>query len=287
MNRILQFIDSNYSYMITGITIVLCALVLAFILTYMYGAIRSAYQRAKLQLVSAMQHNKGHSVFSYNYQAQRLNKLGVTYYTHGKVTPLVYLTYKIAALTAGFIIGMMFNFPLGIVLAFIGYIIPDKLIEQRNKDDNKKMLSSVMNIYDIMLLQINSGEYITHVLIEAYRVTTHPRLKAALMELTGDIASTNNLVLSMEMFDSKFDNDNIHNLVVLVRQLSDTGSVAGLLSDIKKRLDKLQESYNSSERTRINRLIAVSTAVIAFAAVAVLGYAFVLGIADSAKLLTR
>lgn len=62
---------------------------------------------------------------------------------------------------------------------------------------------------------------------------THPRLKAALMDLTGDIASTNNLVLSMEMFDSKFDNDNIHNLVVLVRQLSDTGSVAGLLSDIK------------------------------------------------------
>ena len=91
----------------------------------------------------------------------------------------------------------------------------------------------------------------------------------------------------MFVFDSKFDNDNIHNLVVLVRQLSDTGSVAGLLSDIKKRLDKLQESYNSSERTRINRLIAVSTAVIAFAAIAVLGYAFVLGIADSAKLLTR
>lgn len=287
MSEILRFIDNNYLYMVTGITIVLCVLVFLFIQRYMYGAIRSTYQRAKLQLVNAMQHNKSHSALSYNYQAQRLNKLGVTYYTRGKVTPLVYLTYKIAALTAGFIIGMMFNFPLGIVLAFIGYIIPDKLIEQRNKDDNKKMLSSVMNIYDIMLLQINSGEYITHVLIDAYRVTTHPRLKAALMELTGDIASTNNLVLSMEMFDSKFDNDNIHNLVVLVRQLSDTGSVAGLLSDIKKRLDKLQESYNSSERTRINRLIAVSTAVIAFAAIAVLGYAFVLGIADSAKLLTR
>ena len=281
MSEILRFIDNNYLYMVTGITIVLCVLVFVFIQRYMYGAIRSTYQRAKLQLVNAMLHNKSHSALSYNYQAQRLNKLGVTYYTRGKVTPLVYLTYKIAALTAGFIIGMMFNFPLGIVL------IPDKLIEQRNKDDNKKMLSSVMNIYDIMLLQINSGEYITHVLIDAYRVTTHPRLKAALMDLTGDIASTNNLVLSMEMFDSKFDNDNIHNLVVLVRQLSDTGSVAGLLSDIKKRLDKLQESYNSSERTRINRLIAVSTAVIAFAAIAVLGYAFVLGIADSAKLLTR
>ena len=246
MSEILRFIDNNYLYMVTGITIVLCVLVFVFIQRYMYGAIRSTYQRAKLQLVNAMQHNKSHSALSYNYQAQRLNKLGVTYYTRGKVTPLVYLTYKIAALTAGFIIGMMFNFPLGIVLAFTGYIIPDKLIEQRNKDDNKKMLSSVMNIYDIMLLQINSGEYITHVLIDAYRVTTHPRLKAALMDLTGDIASTNNLVLSMEMFDSKFDNDNIHNLVVLVRQLSDTGSVAGLLSDIKKRLDKLQESYNLS-----------------------------------------
>ena len=72
----------------------------------------------KLQLVNAMQHNKSHSALSYNYQAQRLNKLGVTYYTRGKVTPLVYLTYKIAALTAGFIIGMMFNFPLGISISF-------------------------------------------------------------------------------------------------------------------------------------------------------------------------
>ena len=89
----------------------------------------------------------------------------------------------------------------------------------------------------------------------------------------------------MEMFDGKFDNENIHNLVVLVKQLTETGSVAGLLGDIKKRLEKLQESYNSNERTRINRLIAACTAAIAVAGLAVLGYAFAVGIADSAKLL--
>lgn len=89
----------------------------------------------------------------------------------------------------------------------------------------------------------------------------------------------------MQMLDNKFDDENIHNLVVLVRQLTETGSVSGLLSDIKKRLANLQESYNSSEQTRINRLIAVSVAAIAAAALGVLLYAFSMGIADSAKLL--
>ena len=190
-----------------------------------------------------------------------------------------------SALAAGFAVGMMFNPLIGVIFAFLGYIIPDKVIEQRNREDNQKMLGSIMNIYDVMLLQINSGEYITQVLVYAYRVSTHPRLKMALMELTGDIVSTNDTVLSMEMFDGKFDNENIHNLVVLVKQLTETGSVAGLLGDIKKRLEKLQESYNSNERTRINRLIAACTAAIAVAGLAVLGYAFAVGIADSAKLL--
>ena len=55
MSEILRFIDNNYLYMVTGITIVLCVLVFVFIQRYMYGAIRSTYQRAKLQLVNAMQ----------------------------------------------------------------------------------------------------------------------------------------------------------------------------------------------------------------------------------------
>ena len=158
MNSFYQFIHGNYGYLINGIVIVFCVLVFAFINMYMYGAVRSAYQRARLQLINAMQRNSGHNVFSYNYQAQRLNRLGVTYYSHGRVTPTVYLSYKIAALAAGFAVGMMFNPLIGVIFAFLGYIIPDKVIEQRNREDNQKMLGSIMNIYDVMLLQINSGE---------------------------------------------------------------------------------------------------------------------------------
>lgn len=286
MNSVYTFVDKYFDYIINGIIILCCILVSAFIILYMYGAIGNAYKRARLQLINAMQRNTGRNVFSYNYQARRLNKLGVNYYSHGRVTPVVYLLYKIGALMAGFTVGMMLNPLAGLFFAGIGYFVPDKAIEYRNREDNRKMLGSIMNIYDVILLQINSGEYITQVLIDAYRVSSHPRLKTALMELTGDIVSTNDMVLSMEMFDDKFDNENIHNLVVLVKQLSETGSVAGLLSDIKKRLAKLQESYNSSERTRINRLIAVCTAAIAGAGLAVLAYAFVVGIADSVKLLS-
>lgn len=285
MQRVGAFMQDYYKYIMHGVIVLLCILVGAFIVVYMYGAVKNAYIRAHEQLINAMKNNSGRNVFSYNYQMQRLNRLGVTYYSHGRVTPTVYLTYKILALIAGFSAGMLFDPFAGIILGVLGYIVPDRLIEARNTEDNEKMLGSIMNIYDIILLQINSGEYITQVLIDAYRVSTHPRLKTALMELTGDIVSTNDLVLSMQMFDDKFENENIHNLSVLVKQLSETGSVSGLLSDIKKRLNKLQESYNDSERTRVNRLIAVCTAAIAAAVIAVLGYAFIIGISDSVNLL--
>lgn len=121
-------------------------------------------------------------------------------------------------------------------------------------------------------------------LLASNRMTTIHMRKHPKHKKTMDVLIQEGL-LTAEMA-SKFDNENIHNLVVLVKQLSETGSVAGLLSDIKKRLAKLQESYNSSERTRINRLIAVCTAAIACAGLAVLGYAFIIGIAASAKLLS-
>lgn len=277
------FIQNYYDYIMQGVIILLCLLAAAFIMVYMYGAVKDAYKRAHEQLVNAMKRSTGKNIFSYNYQAKRLNNLGVTYYSHGRITPVVYLIYKILILVTGLAAVIMSDPLMGIILAVSGYLLPDMFMELRNKEDNEKMLGSIMDIYDVMLLQINAGGYITQVLVDAYRVTTHPRLKAALMELTGDILTTNDLVLSMQVFEDKFDNENIHNLTVLVRQLSETGSASGLLSDIKKRLNILQESYNSSERTRVNRLIAVCTAAIAFAAIAVLGYAFLTGIADSAK----
>ena len=277
------FIQNYYDYIMQGVIILLCLLAAAFIMVYMYGAVKDAYKRAHEQLVNAMKRSTGKNIFSYNYQAKRLNTLGVTYYSHGRITPVVYLIYKILILVTGLAAAIMSDPLMGIILAVSGYLLPDMFMELRNKEDNEKMLGSIMDIYDVMLLQINAGGYITQVLVDAYRVTTHPRLKAALMELTGDILTTNDLVLSMQVFEDKFDNENIHNLTVLVRQLSETGSASGLLSDIKKRLNILQESYNSSERTRVNRLIAVCTAAIAFAAIAVLGYAFLTGIADSAK----
>ena len=51
MNSFYQFIHGNYGYLINGIVIVFCVLVFAFINMYMYGAVRSAYQRARLQLL--------------------------------------------------------------------------------------------------------------------------------------------------------------------------------------------------------------------------------------------
>ena len=141
-----------------------------------------------------------------------------------------------------------------LVIMLATYFLPDFMCKKRNNRDNRDMLASLMDVYDVILLQVNSGEYITRVLVDAYMVARHPRLKAALVELTGDIVSTNDLKTSIGIFGRKFKNDNINNLVMLVTQLADTGITAAMMNDIKNYLAVLQDSYNKNKQDKIERV---------------------------------
>ena len=180
----------------------------------------------------------------------------------------------------------MFNPILAAVCAPAAFFYPDIRAIVRNRQDNMRMLGSIMDVYDVVYLQTNAGEYITRTLIDAYRVASHPRLKAALITLTGDIISTNDVVTSMEAFGKKFENENIDNLVVIVKQIMRNGVSDAMLSDIRQYLTTLMSSYNRYEQERTKRMGDICMFAVFFCMMAILVYASVAGLLESAKLFT-
>ena len=215
---------------------------------------------------------------------KRLDALGITYYSRGKITPRIYIAGKLICAAAGVAIGWMFNPILAAVCAPAAFFYPDIRAIVRNRQDNMRMLGSIMDVYDVVYLQTNAGEYITRTLIDAYRVASHPRLKAALITLTGDIISTNDVVTSVEAFGKKFENENIDNLVVIVKQIMRNGVSDAMLSDIRQYLTTLMLSYNRYEQERTKRMGDICMFAVFFCMMAILVYASVAGLLESAKL---
>ena len=232
---------------------------LLFAALYMFAvrAITDRYARVKeemsCRLYRAMKKSK-YNLFSYEYYQERLDAWGVTYYTKGRLTPLGYISGKLLGAVMGFTAGLMFHPVIGVCLAAAVYYLPDRLADSRNRRDNEAMLGSIKAVYDVIYLQTSAGEYITAALVDAYRAVIHPRLKAALIELTGDIIASNELAVSMEVFGRKFNNESIYNLVVIVKQLVESGISDAMLRDIKKQLVVLEESCNRHEQERTERL---------------------------------
>lgn len=226
----------------------------------------------------------GRRLFSYETVKKKLDALGVTYYSKGKTTPKVYVTMKAVYAVTGFAAGLLLSPAAAVIIAAAAFFYPDMRAELVNRKDNIRMLGSIMDVYDVVYLQTNAGEYITRTLIDAYRVAAHPRLKAALITLTGDIIATNDLVASIEAFGKKFDNENIDNLVVMVKQLVRNGASDAMLGDIRQYLTTLMLSYNRHEQERTRRLGDICMFAVFFCMMAVLVYACVRGLLMSAEL---
>lgn len=272
------------------IRLLVCVMCFIMLAVFSSTAWRDKYSMIKNTIESSvmnvMQRNKNtRSMFSYEYCKERLDRSGVTYYSRGHVTPLVYLVYKVGCIIAGIVLTFTSGIT-GILLAVAAYVIPDYLAKSRNTHDNRQMLGGIMDVYDVILLQVNSGEYITKILVDAYMVAKHPRLKAALMELTGDIIVSNDLAASMELFGKKFDNDNINNLVVLVKQLADTGVSEDMIKDIRNYLAILQENYNKYEQDSIEHKCSACTIAVFICLVGFILFACVIDVADIYKSIT-
>lgn len=271
-------------YIKAGLVITMCVLFFSMLYLFAASAIKDRYELAKEKLgknlTQYMRETKWNS-FNYYYLQKLLDSTGASYYSKGAVTPLVFMSYRLFCMIIGFMAGLRFHPLLGIGTALIAFKMPDGHMKDRNRKDNEAMIRDIMNIYDVVMLQTNSGVYIARILIDAYMVVENRRLKSALLELTGRIKETNDIKTSLEVFCGRFTNEHIENLAVAIGQAVETGNSALMLSDIKKHIVSLQKIYNKKEQQRVKRRGNMYKLAIFGAVILVLVYGCAIGLGEA------
>lgn len=269
-----------------ALVITLCVLFFLILYRFAAAAIRDRYRYMKEKVgtgvLDYMKNSKWNG-FNYDYLQKFLDSVGATYYSKGKITPLTYMTYRLLSLIAGFIIGVRITPAAGLILAAAACFMPETVMKLRNERDNHEMLQDIMCIYDVVFLQTSSGTYISQILIDAYMVVENARLKGALLELTGRIKETNDIAASLEVFNSRFDNEHLWNLTTAIRQSVENGNSVQMLTDIRKYMASLQKSYNEQEKDRISRRNNIFKIALFIGIIAILFYGCFVGLIGSAS----
>ncbi len=210
----------------------------------------------KQMLVNSMKVSR---IKAFNYEEIELyiNRTGLKYMTNDKLTPLMYTMCKLLAAIFFMTLGFQESLWLGFVLAIVGYFFIDLVAVLSNNSDNTHMLDDIKNVYDTLRIQTKAGVYITSVITDCYLVVQNKRLKKAFLRLTSDIAAKNDIETSLDEFKSKFDNEYINTLVVIIKQSMKTGQASKMFEDIRAQIADIEAAMMEAEKARIKTMITV------------------------------
>ena len=144
------------------------------------------------------------------------------------------------------------------VVAFlIGFVFLDQLLKIQNKSDNDDMNDDIIQIYSILKTNAKADEYIIDSLIECQRSISNKRLKQALNELNNNVLSSRVTPdEAVDIFNSRFDNQHIDNLAIIIKQSLKTGRTTTMLSDISKQIQIMNNAKSAMMRDKIKRKTA-------------------------------
>lgn len=207
--------------------------------------------------------------FNYDEVEQYINRTGLKYMTNDKMTPLMYASLKVFFAVFFMIVGLQDSLGLGILLLVLGYSLLDIVANISNKSDNDNMLDDIKNVYDTLRIQTKAGVYITQVITDCYLVVQNKRLKIAFLRLTSDIAAKNDLEEALDTFRSKFDNEYINTLVVVIKQSMKTGQASKMFEDIRAQITDIESAMMEAEKKRIQTMITVCQVLLYVAIISV------------------
>lgn len=183
--------------------------------------------------------------FSEDHFKSMMSKYGLMYSLHdyNMETSTLLLIKTLSGVLSGFVVASLsdaFLIQVLLFLAFLvaGFFLPDLLMKEMNKSDNEKMLDDIICIYSTLKIYTTSSQHMTDALIKCQRLVENGRLKEALLELNNNILSGKITTEdSIDLFNSRFCNNNIDNLCIIIKQALRTGHSAEILSDISKQIE--------------------------------------------------
>lgn len=247
----------NWAFMrqITGVILAVCM----FFWVYGFGLAGKLVRLKRTTLFHTRKTMKQTRVswLSYERMERFLLSHGAGYLFQGRLTPEVFLGWKLGA-------GMLLGLALGSVLPglaaaglFVGFFLPDWMLRLSNEADNEKILPDMKNVYDTLRIQTKAGVFLTYSLSECYLAAATPRLKAALLELNNKIIAKSDLDSAMDEFQMQFDNEFINTFCMIIKQSMESGRSVQILTDLSSQMEEVERALSIKRKEALDRRIQI------------------------------
>lgn len=208
-----------------------------------------------------------------------LSQIGVNYLMKRTVLPEEYFLFRVSLAIGIGILGMLiFSIGMGILFGFLGYCLPETVLQKNNEKNNKKMLRDVKVIYDTIQIKTQGGMFLTDAISECYRNVANPRLKRALYEMSGKMIMNHDLEATIDEFNLKFKDKYIDNLCIILKQALDSGKTVEIMESVQDQMADMQEVIAMQARNKAKRQVFFVEVLIFLVAFVVTMYMAILSV---------
>ena len=102
---------------------------------------------------------------------------------------------------------------------------------------------------------MKAGVYVTDALAECYGNVREKRLRAALLDLAGDMVMRADIYDALNSFQAKFDNRYVDSLCIIVLQALESGQAVELLGDLGEQIKDMEEVVLNRKKGKLDRSI--------------------------------
>jgi len=244
------------------IYIVITVFILSFIILAGYQQRIKESTDKKIRLINDrfMINKKG---FSYSDKWEKLKSYGLN---EDYSKPVYYFATKTILGIVVVLMSLMLTYNLhavakilfGIVGFVIGWNLFDLYASQKNKSDNDKMSDDIETMYNVLSTQMKSGVYVSEALSETTDLVVNSRLKKALEEFKHHY-KLNDLTLreNVRDFESKFCNDDISTLCMIINQNEDNGHSKDILHDLLNQIHSIEELRYEKQKAKTDNVLTL------------------------------
>ena len=250
--------------------IVFFAFVLTFCVLYIYKERLGENTQANVRLID--ERIVLDKRFNYKDKYKELKSYG---YDEKYKSPLHYLVVKcLFGLVGTFALYIVYPI-LGIVGFIAGFILFDFFAKKKNDSDNEKMSADIEMIYNVVSTQLKSGIYAGDALSGATDLITSERLKKAFREFSRH-HRINDLTLkeNLELLESKFCNDDISTLCMIINQAQDNGRAKDILHDLLEQIHGMDEMKYERAKAKTDIVMTLFMMILFSVNIAFVLYAF-------------
>lgn len=231
------------------------------------------------QELSGLLRQKGQESSWYQRRQKWLVKNGGPFHYGKRIDPIRLLAAQLVLAALGMGALSALSWELGALGGAALFFLPSGLLISLNRKDNQRLLPELKLIYHAMEIQIRAGVYVTDALSECYGNVREKRLRAALLELAGDIVMRADIYDAINSFQEKFDNRYVDSLCIIVLQALESGQAVELLEDMGEQIKDMEGLVLERKKGKLDRSITfyqlcVLTAVLAIALYACVTYMF-------------